>query len=77
MSKTAELRQKRGELWDKAKAFLNEHADENGMSRVIETIPELYRSVPKKMAEAYRELQVSGIEWTFFSPAVDELIRTN
>ncbi len=31
MSKTAELRQKRSDLWDKAKAFLNEHADANGM----------------------------------------------
>lgn len=31
MSKIAELRQKRGDLWDQAKAFLNEHADENGM----------------------------------------------
>ena len=37
MSKTAELRQKRGELWDKAKAFLNEHADENGMMNVEDT----------------------------------------
>ena len=31
MNKIAEMRQKRGELWDKAKAFLNEHTDENGM----------------------------------------------
>ena len=31
MSKIAEMRQKRGDLWDKAKAFLNEHADANGM----------------------------------------------
>ena len=37
MSKTAELRQKRGELWDKAKAFLNEHADENGMMTAEDT----------------------------------------
>ena len=37
MSKTAELRQKRGELWDKAKAFLNEHADENGMMNAEDT----------------------------------------
>ena len=37
MSKTAELRQKRGELWDKAKAFLNERADENGMMNAEDT----------------------------------------
>ena len=37
MSKIAEMRQKRGELWDKAKAFLNEHADENGMMSTEDT----------------------------------------
>ena len=37
MSKTAELRQKRGDLWDKAKAFLNEHANENGMMNAEDT----------------------------------------
>ena len=31
MSKIAEMRQKRGEMWDKAKTFLHEHTDENGM----------------------------------------------
>ena len=30
MSKILTLRQNRGDLWDKAKAFLNEHQDENG-----------------------------------------------
>jgi len=37
MSKIAEMRQKRGELWDKAKAFLNEHTDENGMMSAEDT----------------------------------------
>lgn len=37
MSKIAEMRQKRGDLWDKAKAFLNEHADENGMMSAEDT----------------------------------------
>ena len=37
MSKIAEMRQKRGELWDRAKAFLNEHADENGMMSAEDT----------------------------------------
>ena len=31
MGKITEMRQKRGELWDRAKAFLNEHENENGM----------------------------------------------
>ena len=37
MCKIAEMRQKRGELWDRAKAFLNEHADENGMMSAEDT----------------------------------------
>ena len=37
MSKIAEMRQKRGDLWDKAKAFLNEHTDENGMMSAEDT----------------------------------------
>lgn len=37
MSKIAEMRQRRGELWDRAKAFLNEHADENGMMSAEDT----------------------------------------
>lgn len=39
MSKIAEMRQKRGDLWDKAKAFLNEHADENGMMNAEDNVP--------------------------------------
>ena len=31
MNKILAMREKRGEVWDKAKAFLNEHQDENGM----------------------------------------------
>ena len=37
MSKIAEMRQKRGDLWDKAKAFLSEHADANGMMSAEDT----------------------------------------
>ncbi len=37
MSKIAEMRRKRGELWDKAKDFLNERADENGMMNAEDT----------------------------------------
>ena len=31
MSKINELRQKRGEMWDKAKAFAKEHENEKGL----------------------------------------------
>ena len=31
MSKILEMRQKRAEVWDKAKAFLDEHTNENGV----------------------------------------------
>ena len=31
MSKVLDMRKKRGEVWDKAKAFLNEHTAENGL----------------------------------------------
>ena len=31
MSKILELRQKRSDVWDKAKAFLDEHSGENGL----------------------------------------------
>ena len=37
MSKIAEMRRKRGELWDKAKDFLNDRADENGMMNAEDT----------------------------------------
>ena len=31
MNRILEMREKRGQIWDKAKAFLKEHEDENGM----------------------------------------------
>ena len=31
MSKILDLRQKRSDVWDKAKAFLDEHSGENGL----------------------------------------------
>ena len=37
MSKILEMRQKRGEIWDKAKAFLDEHQDANGMMSAEDT----------------------------------------
>ena len=37
MSKILEMRQKRAELWDKAKAFLDEHQNENGVMSAEDT----------------------------------------
>ena len=35
--KSLELREKRAEIWEKAKNFLNEHADEKGMMSAEDT----------------------------------------
>ncbi len=37
MSRILDLRRKRGEIWDRAKAFLNEHQDGNGMMSAEDT----------------------------------------
>ena len=37
MSKILEMRQKRAEIWDKAKAFLDEHQNENGVMSAEDT----------------------------------------
>lgn len=37
MNKIHEMRKKRGEIWDRAKAFLGEHQDENGMLSAEDT----------------------------------------
>ena len=37
MSKILDMRTKRGEIWDKAKAFLDAHSDENGLMNAEDT----------------------------------------
>ena len=37
MSKILEMRPKRGEIWDQAKAFLDAHQDENGVMSAEDT----------------------------------------
>ena len=37
MSKVLEMRSKRGEVWDKAKAFLESRKDENGLLSAEDT----------------------------------------
>ncbi len=49
MSKVNELRLKRGEIWDKAKAFLDEHQDENGMLSAEDT--EQYERMEREVSE--------------------------
>ena len=36
-SKVLEMRQKRADIWNRAKAFLNERSDENGMMSAEDT----------------------------------------
>ena len=38
MSKILEMRQKRAEVWDKAKAFLDEHTNESGVMSAEDVI---------------------------------------
>jgi putative NADH-flavin reductase len=46
-------------------------ASEDKKRLVIEEIPAEWRSVPRKMAAAFDLLKKSGINWTYFSPAVE------
>ena len=39
MNNIHDMRRKRGEIWDRAKAFLGEHQDENGMLSAEDTAP--------------------------------------
>jgi len=43
--------------------------DETKEHRVLETIPEKFREVPSNMFEAFKTLQESNVNWTYFSPA--------
>lgn len=46
------------------------YSDETKTSRVLDSIPEPFRSVPAAMMRAFEKLQASHINWTYFSPAV-------
>ena len=43
--------------------------DETMTHRVLEGIPEAWRAVPANMFEAFKALQASSVNWTYFSPA--------
>jgi len=49
MSKVLEMRRKRGEVWDRAKAFLTAHEDENGMLSAEDT--EQYERMEKEVVD--------------------------
>ena len=49
VSKSLEMRQKRAEIWDRAKNFLNEHTDENGMMSAEDT--EQYERMEKEVVD--------------------------
>ncbi len=49
MSNVIEMRRKRGEIWDRAKTFLNEHQDENGMLSAEDT--EQYERMEKEVVD--------------------------
>lgn len=49
MSKILEMRQKRADLWDKAKAFLDEHEGENGLMSAEDT--EEYERMEQEVAD--------------------------
>ncbi len=43
--------------------------DDTMEHRVLESIPENFRGVPSNMFEAFKNLQNSTVNWTYFSPA--------
>lgn len=55
MSKVAFMREKRGEIWDKAKAFLTEHTDENGMMNAEDTAE--YERMEKEIENYARAIE--------------------
>ena len=46
------------------------YLDDSKQKRVLETIPESFRKDPEDMAIAFADLQKSGVNYTFFSPAI-------
>ena len=43
--------------------------DSTHKHRVLESIPDEWKAVPENMFEAYKALQTTSIQWTYFSPA--------
>ena len=56
MNRILEMREKRGQIWDKAKAFLKEHQDENGM-------------LSAEDAAEYERMEQEWLSWAALSTA--------
>ena len=55
MSKVLEMRRKRGEIWDKAKAYLASHQDENGLLSAEDT--EQYERMEQEVVDLGRAIE--------------------
>ena len=69
MNRILEMREKRGQIWDKAKAFLKEHQDENGMlsaedaaeyERMEQEVVELGRVIDREERAAQMERELNA-----------------
>ena len=69
MNRILEMREKRGQIWDRAKAFLKEHEDENGMlsaedaaeyERMEQEVVELGRVIDREERAAQMERELNA-----------------
>ena len=69
MNRILEMREKRGQIWDRAKAFLKEHQDENGMlsaedaaeyERMEQAVVELGRVIDREERAAQMERELNA-----------------
>jgi HK97 family phage major capsid protein len=70
MSKVLDMRRKRGEIWDKAKAFLDSHKDESGLLSAEDTLA--YERMEKEVVDLghaiEREERVADLERELNAP---------
>ena len=75
MSKILEMRQKRGKIWDKAKAFLDEHQDANGMMSAEDTAT--YEKMEREVVDLghaiERQERVDALEREMNNPTRDAM----
>ena len=55
MSKVLDMRRKRGEIWDKAKAFLESHKDESGLLSTEDTA--VYERMEQEVVDLGRAIE--------------------
>ena len=87
MSNILELRKKRGEVWDRAKAFLNDHQDENGMltsedaaqyERMEQEVIDLGHAIERgeRAEQVERELNAPAAQQLTSRPEKDHMGKT-